>query len=742
MNVAVQPGFQVSALLTKPAVAGAATPLTDSAPTDRHGPNLEYSTHPARSSTFAEIAHRVFQAKPVEAQPTKTNSENARAVNSNTRVSKASRPGSGGNAGGGTDIRNSSSVFGGPTPAQQPPVENTVTLAFPVSDLAVKSYGISVGEPTAPFRDGQSFLEPSGTNSFLAARVTQTWLGPDPAPSLAQKDASLGATATALPAPADPTNGVRATGSVLGTQAGNPGDRAAQIPNHVTTANADATVSIPATSSNRNDPLLVPSSSLNEALQNVSVKEASAGTPLALHPTADLSSSKLPNPDQANPASTGVALLLDGSRNPNSLVVTEVSTLNSNFGIALGAPTETSVQIWKDAAASVASHTGSVSADAGAPGLPAATAGPASLNALAQSPPSQNALTQTQVSAPPTHGAIRLSPTVLAEVAGNGRSKNGVLVNHPLTKEGTANSTSKPDASRFASEPPASPPDSASLAQTLSGPDANTQAKQGSIPSLATTNPVAAAGPRTGNADAAQPISEKRVDTGSTGNRGTATSQGASAPAASGNNEPNLTPAQNPSPTKEPTVVVAVSEPSTSHKGASAPADSLPIRSAQSVLDATPLAPAPGEAAAEALRAAGPGNILASGVGNPGNAELRLHWKTDAFGRIDLHTVVEDNRVGVSLHSERGDLRGVLGSESIRFDTNLQRHDLRLHEFLFTERETAPTMNFSSGQNPANARQASPARQIGARGALSDRTPGSTGVSSEMSGSGGLSLHV
>ena len=134
---------------------------------------------------------------------------------------------------------------------------------------------------------------------------------------------------------------------------------------------------------------------------------------------------------------------------------------------------------------------------------------------------------------------------------------------------------------------------------------------------------------------------------------------------------------------------------------------------------------------------------LLGGAGNPGNTALRLHWKTDAFGRIDLHTTLEDNRVGVTLHSERGDLRGMLGAESTRFDANLQRHDLRLHELLFTEREAAPSMDFSGGKNQDQAHHGplnhSPTATVSPPGVVADR--GMRQANTAPPG-GGLSVRV
>jgi hypothetical protein len=95
----------------------------------------------------------------------------------------------------------------------------------------------------------------------------------------------------------------------------------------------------------------------------------------------------------------------------------------------------------------------------------------------------------------------------------------------------------------------------------------------------------------------------------------------------------------------------------------------------QNILDSAPLPSGTrGEANAglRQLNAAGP-------------AEMRFNIKTDAFGRVDMHTIVRDNQVGLSLSSERGDLRGVLGTDSGQLDASLQQHDLRLQDLRFVD---------------------------------------------------------
>jgi len=108
----------------------------------------------------------------------------------------------------------------------------------------------------------------------------------------------------------------------------------------------------------------------------------------------------------------------------------------------------------------------------------------------------------------------------------------------------------------------------------------------------------------------------------------------------------------------------------------------------QTVLDSTPLAE-PGHS---------PGSVSTSAAGA---SELRLNLTTNVFGRIEMHTVVHDNRVGLSMSSERGDLRAALGADTGQLDASLQHHDLRLHEMRFTEHGAA-LANFGGGMDRSN----------------------------------------
>jgi hypothetical protein len=66
-----------------------------------------------------------------------------------------------------------------------------------------------------------------------------------------------------------------------------------------------------------------------------------------------------------------------------------------------------------------------------------------------------------------------------------------------------------------------------------------------------------------------------------------------------------------------------------------------------------------------------------------GQAEMRVGLRSDAFGNVQLHTVVRESQVGLSVGSERGDLRGFLASEIPALENSLRQHDLRFDPVRF-----------------------------------------------------------
>jgi hypothetical protein len=86
------------------------------------------------------------------------------------------------------------------------------------------------------------------------------------------------------------------------------------------------------------------------------------------------------------------------------------------------------------------------------------------------------------------------------------------------------------------------------------------------------------------------------------------------------------------------------------------------------------------------------------------NADLHFGVSTETFGRIDVHTVVHDTQVGVTLGAEHGNLRDAITRDLGVLETNLRRHDLQLEGVRFADSSSGTAMNFSGGFTDANAR--------------------------------------
>lgn len=88
-----------------------------------------------------------------------------------------------------------------------------------------------------------------------------------------------------------------------------------------------------------------------------------------------------------------------------------------------------------------------------------------------------------------------------------------------------------------------------------------------------------------------------------------------------------------------------------------------------------------------------PGPVqMAQLVAKAGQSEMHIGLNTSAFGSVEVHTIVHANEVGVSIGSEKGDLRSMLANELPGIVNTLQQqHNLRLDH-----------VNFQQGYTPSN----------------------------------------
>jgi hypothetical protein len=96
------------------------------------------------------------------------------------------------------------------------------------------------------------------------------------------------------------------------------------------------------------------------------------------------------------------------------------------------------------------------------------------------------------------------------------------------------------------------------------------------------------------------------------------------------------------------------------------------------------------------LPAVGPVEV-ARLVAGMAQSEMYIGLRTQAFGSVEVHTVVRDSQVGLTVGSERGDLRTLLSTEVPGLQTTFRQQDLRFDSIRFLETSAGTTAGFSGG---------------------------------------------
>ncbi len=143
-----------------------------------------------------------------------------------------------------------------------------------------------------------------------------------------------------------------------------------------------------------------------------------------------------------------------------------------------------------------------------------------------------------------------------------------------------------------------------------------------------------------------------------------------------------------------PSVLLAQVSPATNQDSGSHGAP-LPAPERQAPA-ASPPASLPAASAVEVAR-------LVAGVAQ---SEMHIGLRTQAFGSVEVHTVVRDSQVGLTVGSERGDLRGLLAPEVSGLQTSFRQQDLRFDNIHFLETSAGTTGGFSGGAD-SNSRSSS-----------------------------------
>ncbi len=84
----------------------------------------------------------------------------------------------------------------------------------------------------------------------------------------------------------------------------------------------------------------------------------------------------------------------------------------------------------------------------------------------------------------------------------------------------------------------------------------------------------------------------------------------------------------------------------------------------------------------------------------PNQSEMHVGLHTPMFGSVEVHTVVRESQVGITIGSERGELPKFLAPEMPVLASRLQQHDLHLDSVRFLNAGATFGGGFSSGADP------------------------------------------
>ena len=102
-------------------------------------------------------------------------------------------------------------------------------------------------------------------------------------------------------------------------------------------------------------------------------------------------------------------------------------------------------------------------------------------------------------------------------------------------------------------------------------------------------------------------------------------------------------------------------------------------------------------------------------VASVAQSEMHLGLQTQAFGNVEVHTVVRDSQVGLTVGSERGDLRTLLAPEVSGLQATFRQQDLRFDNIRFLDSSAGTTAGFSGG---ADSQGRSPSQPHSSPGGL------------------------
>jgi hypothetical protein len=146
-----------------------------------------------------------------------------------------------------------------------------------------------------------------------------------------------------------------------------------------------------------------------------------------------------------------------------------------------------------------------------------------------------------------------------------------------------------------------------------------------------------------------------------------------------------------------PIAVPPVANPQTPHLVAPSSVTTKPEAVAP---DDAPLAPPPSREIVQSARI----------VDRLGQAEMHLGVRTESFGSVQVHTVVRNSQVGLTVGSERGDIKAFFAGEVPGLESNLRQYELNFADIRFLG-GPASGLNAQTGGN-AHSQSFQPGRSF------------------------------
>ena len=89
---------------------------------------------------------------------------------------------------------------------------------------------------------------------------------------------------------------------------------------------------------------------------------------------------------------------------------------------------------------------------------------------------------------------------------------------------------------------------------------------------------------------------------------------------------------------------------------------------------------------------------------------MHIGVQSAVFGNLEVHTVIRQNQVGLTISSEKGDLQTILGPEVTTVANALRHYDLQLNpvKFLETGNSSANTLSYGSQDQQRSYQQPRP----------------------------------